>query len=143
MIGGEIGHAETYVVAPRGWYQNTSTLPSQAAGNQDNAYASVDVLDSVSRLMLDVITPEHRAAAGKIKELLAVYRDAEDLINIGAYIKGSSAKIDHAIANIDRINQFLRQDIHERVDPEAAITELIGLIDAAPTPVSEMTHAKV
>jgi flagellum-specific ATP synthase len=108
-----------------------------------NHYPAIDVLDSVSRLMLDVITPEHREAAGKIKELLAVYRDAEDLINIGAYVKGSSAKIDHAIANIERVNQFLQQDIYERADPKAAISELVGLIETAPKPDVEKNHAKV
>ncbi len=108
-----------------------------------NHYPAIDVLESVSRLMLDVITPEHREAAGKIKELLSVYRDAEDLINIGAYVKGSSPKIDRAIANIDRINQFLQQDIHDRVDSEAAINELLGLIDGAPQPAPEKAHAQV
>jgi flagellum-specific ATP synthase len=108
-----------------------------------NHYPAVDVLESVSRLMQDVITPEHRTAAGKIKELLAVYRDAEDLINIGAYVKGSSAKIDRAMAHIDRINQFLQQDIYERVDPDAAISDLLNLIDPAPASASEKAHAKV
>jgi len=108
-----------------------------------NHYPAIEVLESVSRLMLDVISPEHRAAVGKIKELMAIYRDAEDLINIGAYVKGSSAKIDRAIAHIDRINEYLKQEIHERVDPEAAISELLGLIDAAPQSAPEKAHAQV
>lgn len=94
-----------------------------------NHYPAVDVLDSVSRLMPSVITPEHKKVAGKIKELMSVYRDAEDLINIGAYVKGSSPKIDHAIDNIDKINDFLRQEIEERVNPDEAIDTLLGLIE--------------
>jgi flagellum-specific ATP synthase len=93
-----------------------------------NHYPAVDVLESVSRLMLSVITPEHKQAAGDIKELMSVYRDAEDLINIGAYVKGSSEKIDRAIENIDGIYDFLKQGIEERVDPEQAINALLGLI---------------
>lgn len=94
-----------------------------------NHYPAVDVLGSVSRLMLQVTTPEHRQAAGQVKELLATYREAEDLINIGAYVKGSSKRIDHSIACIEQINAFLRQDIHEHCNPEEAITELARLTD--------------
>jgi flagellum-specific ATP synthase len=97
-----------------------------------NQYPAVDVLDSVSRLMLDVITPEHEKAAGEIKELLATYREAEDLINIGAYVKGSSEKIDHAVECIDRINQFLKQGIYEKCDPDETIAALPTLTARAP-----------
>ncbi|MDQ1351434.1 MAG: flagellum-specific synthase, partial [Acidobacteriota bacterium] len=80
-----------------------------------NHYPSVDVLGSLSRLMKDVVDKEHDTAAGQLRELLAVYRDAEDMINIGAYAKGSNKKIDDAIARIDNINTFLRQAVNERV----------------------------
>ena len=99
-----------------------------------NHYPAVDVLDSVSRLMLDVITPEHRQAAGRVKELMAIYREAEDLINIGAYVKGASPKIDEAIACIDGINQFLQQDIDTLIDPAQAIAALPALIAGGPAP---------
>lgn len=105
-----------------------------------NQYPAIDPLESVSRLMRDVITPEHRQAAGKVKELMAVYREAEDLINIGAYVKGSSEKIDRAVACIDRINQFLRQEIDERIDPQEAIEMLSTLTGAT---AAEASHAKV
>ena len=78
--------------------------------------------------MLDIITPEHKETAGKIKEIMAIYRENEDLINIGAYVKGRSKKIDHAIACIDRINDFLKQDIHELADASEAISMLPLLI---------------
>ncbi|MCK5127150.1 MAG: FliI/YscN family ATPase [candidate division Zixibacteria bacterium] len=99
-----------------------------------NHYPAVDILQSVSRLMLQVTTPEHREAAGKIKEIMATYREAEDLINIGAYVTGSSKKIDHAIACIDKINEFLKQGIFEQCDPLEAIAALSELVIA---PVSE------
>jgi len=113
-----------------------------------NQYPAIDVLDSVSRLMLDVITPQHKEASGTLKELMAVYRDAEDLINIGAYVKGSSRKIDRAIAHIDDIMQFLRQGINDRLEPEAAIAGLIELAaQAAPEAKAvsdaEKAHAAV
>jgi len=106
-----------------------------------NHYPAVDVLDSVSRLMLSVITPEHRQAAGRIKETLAVYRESEDLINIGAYVKGSSEKIDKSIACIDKINGFLRQDINEQCDPEEAIGQLPTLIEADAPKTAEKADA--
>lgn len=108
-----------------------------------NHYPAVDVLDSVSRLMLDVITPEHRAAAGEIKELLATYRDNEDIINIGAYNKGRSAKIDRAIDHIDAVNRFLKQDINEQIDPDRAISELLELAEKSRAPIGEAADAAV
>jgi len=99
-----------------------------------NQYPAVDVLESISRLMLQVITPEHRQAAGQIKQLMSTYRETEDLINIGAYVKGSSARIDQAIAGIDKIYAFLRQDIHESCDPQEAIAALAQLIPPAIAP---------
>ncbi len=87
-------------------------------------YPAVDVLESVSRVKNDVITKEQKAAAAEILELMAVYRDSEDLINIGAYAQGSSPKVDRAIARIEAINQFLRQDMMERSSFEETVTAL-------------------
>jgi flagellum-specific ATP synthase len=80
-----------------------------------NHYPAIDVLASISRVMDDVVEPGQKQNAGRLKEALATYRKAEDLINIGAYVPGSSPRIDHAIKMIDRINAYLRQDITERV----------------------------
>jgi flagellum-specific ATP synthase len=89
-----------------------------------NQYPAVDVLDSVSRLMNDITSQEHKEAAGKLRELLAVYRDAEDLINIGAYAKGSNPKIDEAIQRVEGINNFLKQGIKEKVSLEQTVEQL-------------------
>ncbi|MEN6521594.1 MAG: flagellar protein export ATPase FliI [Armatimonadota bacterium] len=79
-----------------------------------NHYPAIDVLASVSRLISDVTAPEHRKAAGMLRDILASYRSAEDLINIGAYVDGSNPKIDHAKAHIGPINEFLRQAVDDR-----------------------------
>jgi flagellum-specific ATP synthase len=78
-----------------------------------NHYPAIDVLPSISRVMNVVIDKEHKQAARELLELLATYREAEDLINIGAYSRGSNPRIDKAISKIDAINKFLRQDIEE------------------------------
>lgn len=78
-----------------------------------NHFPAIDIMPSVSRVMNEVVSPEHLKAAQQMRQLMAVYRDAEDLIHIGAYVKGSSAKIDEAVQKIDAINAFLCQGIFE------------------------------
>lgn len=80
-----------------------------------NHFPAIDILGSVSRVMTDVVTEEHLAAAQRLRALLAVYKEAEDLIHIGAYVKGSSKQIDEAIAKIDEVNRFLCQRVFEKV----------------------------
>ena len=94
-----------------------------------NQYPAVDILDSISRLMIDIKTPEDVALAGKVRELLAVYREAEDLINIGAYVKGSNPKIDLAVAKIDAINDYFKQGIREKVNHAEAVAQLKEIIE--------------
>lgn len=89
-----------------------------------NHYPAIDVLKSISRVMEDITDLDHKHHAGRIKEVLATYRKAEDLINIGAYVAGSNPKIDYAIKMIDPINGFLRQGIDEETTFEADITLL-------------------
>ena len=93
-----------------------------------NHYPAIDILRSISRVMVDITTAKHQQIVGKIKSLMATYRKAEDLINIGAYVKGSNPKIDDAIAGIDAINAFLCQDIDERTDFDAALQQLGTLV---------------
>jgi flagellum-specific ATP synthase len=92
-----------------------------------NQYPAVDALESVSRLMISVVSPAHRQAAAALLEHLAVYRDAEDLINIGAYVQGSNPKIDLAIKKMPAILSFLRQDIADQCDPEETQRKLLEL----------------
>ncbi|MBR1553408.1 MAG: flagellar protein export ATPase FliI [Schwartzia sp.] len=78
-----------------------------------NHFPAIDILASVSRVMSDVVTKEHREAAQHMRALMAVYKEAEDLIHIGAYVKGSSKRIDEAIEKIDAINDFLCQGVFD------------------------------
>ncbi len=79
-----------------------------------NHYPPVDVLESVSRLMPDLAGAAHKAAAARVRDVLSAYRGARDLINIGAYVKGSDRRIDRALEHVDPVNAFLKQDIEER-----------------------------
>jgi len=90
-----------------------------------NHFPAVDVLESVSRVSPKVITKEQRQLSQKTREILAIYKESEDLINIGAYVKGSSPKIDFAIAKIDALNDFLKQDMHE-YDFDAALWQKLA-----------------
>ena len=81
-----------------------------------NHFPAVDVLNSVSRLMPDITLKEHQAMAGKLRDMLSAYRQAEDLINIGAYVRGSNHRVDEAIASYQKIMDFLRQDMHEHTE---------------------------
>ena len=92
-----------------------------------NHYPAIDILGSVSRVMNEVVSPEHLQAAQKIRALMAVYKDAEDLIHIGAYVKGSSKRIDEAINKIDSINEFLCQGIFEVDTYDATKKKLIKI----------------
>ncbi len=78
-----------------------------------NHYPAIDVLRSISRLMSDVTEDEQAEMAGQIRELISVYRKAEDLVNVGAYVAGSNPRIDKALEKVEMINQFLRQRPHE------------------------------
>jgi flagellum-specific ATP synthase len=86
---------------------------SRALANK-NHYPAVDVLASISRVMPDVITPEHYKIAKRLITLLAEYKAAEDLITIGAYAKGSNPEVDKAIAIMNEVNAFLRQNVSDK-----------------------------
>jgi flagellum-specific ATP synthase len=94
-----------------------------------NHYPAVDVLGSSSRVMADIIDDQHQRKTNHFKEVLATYRKAEDLINIGAYVSGSNPKIDYAIKMMDRINAYLRQGIEETVFFEDSIAQLDSLFE--------------
>ena len=92
-----------------------------------NHYPAIDVLQSVSRLMPDIVPKDHYNLANSVKNQMAVYNGAEDLINIGAYKKGSNPEIDSAIKSHGPINKLLRQDIDDHVEYDKSIEELQAL----------------
>ena len=94
-----------------------------------NHYPAIDVLASISRCMSQITTKEHKKAAGKLRNVLATYNEAEDLINIGAYKSGSNPSIDYAISKIDEVNEFLCQDVDEKFSFEDSMEILNGLFD--------------
>ena len=83
-----------------------------------NHYPAIDILQSISRVMSQIATKEHKQLAGKLKTVMATYNEAEDLINIGAYKAGSNKNIDFAISKIDKVNDFLTQGVDEKYDFE-------------------------
>jgi len=87
-----------------------------------NHYPCIDVLSSVSRLMPDLVSQEYLHKAGNIREWLSTHRKAEDMLNIGAYAKGSNPKIDLALKKIDSINAYLVQKSNERIRLDSAFT---------------------
>jgi len=99
-----------------------------------NHYPAIDVLSSISRVMNTVISDEHNEAARKIREIMANHKEAEDLINIGAYVKGTNQGIDTAIAHIETVKSFLQQSIQEPKTLNDAISTLIEISNNAITP---------
>ncbi len=92
-----------------------------------NHYPAIDILNSVSRVMPEVTLPEHREAVGRLRSVLAAYNEAEDLINIGAYVAGSNPRIDYARERIEAVRAFLCQDVEERSRYEETVGCLEGL----------------
>jgi len=91
-------------------------------------YPAIDVLQSISRVMPDVTNDKHKELATKLLDLLATYTESEDLINIGAYVKGSNPKIDNAISMIQPIREFLKQKIDEKTTFEESLKKLSMLM---------------
>ena len=94
-----------------------------------NHYPAIDILQSISRCMSQIATKEHKQFAGKLKNVMATYNEAEDLINIGAYKRGSNASIDYAIEKIDAVNQFLCQDVYEKIAFDESLVRLKALFE--------------
>ncbi|HWR40404.1 MAG TPA: flagellar protein export ATPase FliI [Patescibacteria group bacterium] len=93
-----------------------------------NHYPAIDVLGSVSRVMLDIVPKAHWQAAQQLRNLLATYREAEDLINIGAYAHGSNVQIDQAIRRIEGVKAFLRQDVEENTPYNDTMRLLVKVV---------------
>ena len=92
-----------------------------------NHYPAIDILQSISRVMIDVVDDVQKKKANELQNILATYKKAEDLINIGAYVQGSNPDIDYAIAMIAKVNAFLQQGINEQVDFLNTKKQLISL----------------
>lgn len=92
-----------------------------------NHYPAIDILQSISRLMPEIAKKEYKEKAGELRDNLAVYKESEDLINIGAYQKGSNPKIDKAIKLYDPINNFLKQKMDEHTNYEEVSKMLMAI----------------
>jgi type III secretion protein N (ATPase) len=99
-----------------------------------NHYPAIDILASASRVMNAVTAPEHREAAGRLRELMAKYAEVELLVKIGEYKAGGDAVTDEAIEKIDAIRTFLRQRTHEHADFDPTIRALCMLTGMSPPP---------
>ena len=89
-----------------------------------NHFPAIDVGASISRLMVEIVSPEHRQLAGKLRDVMGVYEKNADLVSIGAYKAGSNPKLDHALKKMDAINQFLTQGIDESFSYEESLRQL-------------------
>ena len=92
-------------------------------------YPAVDPLQSVSRVMPDIVTQDHRERATSFNEILATYKEAEDLINIGAYVRGSNPQIDHALSKISSLRSFLKQDMNEKAFYGETVERLNSIVE--------------
>ncbi len=102
----------------------------------ENHYPAIDILHSVSRLMPSITSAEHQQAAARLREALATYERARDLVNIGAYVAGSNPQIDHALAMLPKIQAFLRQGEDEVTTLQESIAQLISMFPPEPEPQS-------
>ena len=94
-----------------------------------NHYPAIDVLNSISRLMSEIADEDHKKASSLYRDLLATYRDSEDLINIGAYVNGSNKKVDLAIKYNEAINNFLKQKMREHSSLEETLSILKSIVN--------------
>lgn len=91
-------------------------------------YPAIDVLSSISRVMTDITSDNHKNIASQIKKIMAIYKESEDLINIGAYVRGSNEDIDYAIENIKNVNEFLTQKTAEKFSYEETLEILNNVL---------------
>jgi len=99
---------------------------------EKNHYPAVDVMASVSRTMINVVQPEHRQLAGALRNLIGTYRKNEDLITIGAYVKGHNSDLDEAVAKHELIENFLKQDHTDANSLEDTVNRLRAIVRGEP-----------
>ena len=110
----------------RGILDGHIILSRKIASN--NHFPAIDIQNSISRIMKEIVSDDHYRLAGQVKENLAIYSNSEDLINVGAYLKGNNPKIDKAIILNSPINDFLKQDVDDNINYEETLTLLRDLI---------------
>lgn len=93
-----------------------------------NHYPAIDILNSVSRVMIDIVDQQHIEGSKRLREIVSTYKKAEDLLNIGAYKHGSNPKIDYSIRMIDKINSYLRQGMDEKVMIKESVSEMYQML---------------
>lgn len=109
-----------------------------------NQYPAIDVLKSISRVMSKVVTNQHRVVSGHLRDLMASYKEMEDLINVGAYAKGSNVKVDKAIAIYDDLLRTLKQDLHmaEYLTYDPLYDRMVEIARKAEMSVGQSTEKK-
>jgi len=100
-------------------------------------YPAIDLLQSVSRLTSKIATPDEKAVAQRVREAMALYRNSEDLIQLGAYVAGSNPKLDTSLRCISSIDQFLRQEPHYKASFEETTAQLTGVANALAGPAKK------
>ena len=110
----------------RGILDGHIVLSRQLANS--NHYPAIDVSASISRLMVEIVSPEHRQLASRIRDIMSVYEKNADLVAIGAYKPGSNRKLDFAMSKIDAVNGFLTQDVNEAFSYEQCVEEMGKLL---------------
>ena len=120
-------HNEPIADAVRGILDGHIVLTRELA--MQTHYPAIDVLASVSRVMNDIVPEGHRKSADEMRSIMATYREAKDLIDIGAYSMGSNPKIDYAISKIDRVLEFLKQGVDDKYTFEDAVDILRSLAE--------------
>ena len=106
----------------RGILDGHIVLSRQLANS--NHFPAIDVGASISRLMGEIVSPEHRQLASKLRDIMGVYQKNADLVSIGAYKSGTNPKLDHALGKMDAINQFLTQGINESFSYDESLEQL-------------------
>ncbi len=94
-----------------------------------NHFPAIDILNSVSRCMVDIVSSGHLQASQRLKTVYAVYKEAEDMINVGAYVSGKNKRIDYAINKYDNVMEYLKQDVGEHSKYEDDLDKLISMME--------------
>ncbi|RIL02166.1 MAG: hypothetical protein DCC75_13405, partial [Proteobacteria bacterium] len=114
--------------ATRGILDGHIVLSRRLAGK--GHYPAIDVLDSVSRVMSDIVPPQILQAAADARDIIATYREAEDLITIGAYKPDQNPRVDRAVKLIEPLNQFLKQRSDEPTNIADSFNGLMGVLSS-------------